>query len=402
MVMMNTKVLWLSLFLLLFAAGCNSQPPVSSTASTNATMPSPRTGASQTELYLPQLQQKRIAVVANQTSDIGTRHLVDSLLALKVNVVKVFAPEHGFRGDVGAGEHVDDSRDAKTGLPLISLYGKNKKPSAEMLRDVDVVLFDIQDVGARFYTYLSTMHYVMEAAAESKKEVIVLDRPNPNGHLVYGPILEEQLHSFVGMHPIPTVHGCTLGEMARMINGEGWLAGKQACSLTVIPCAHYTHQTPWHITVPPSPNLKNDHAIALYPFLCLFEGTNVSVGRGTDFPFEVMGMPGVSSSTFCFTPRSIAGVVTNPMHEGKICCGQDLRDRRAVPGLDVELVQWMYQQCPNKSTFFSSPLFFDKLVGTSELRECIQQGGNPAALLEKWNQRLAPYLAIRAKYLLYP
>lgn len=271
-----------------------------------------------------------------------------------------------------------------------------------MLKDVDVLIFDIQDVGARFYTYLSTLHYIMEAAAESDKDVMVLDRPNPNGHLVYGPILEEKLHSFVGMHPIPTVHGCTLGELAQMINGEGWLAGKKSCKLTIIPCSAYSHQTPWHVAVAPSPNLKNDHAIALYPFLCLFEGTEVSVGRGTDFPFEVIGLPGATDTEFCFTPRSIKGVVTAPMHEGKACCGLDLRTRTATPGLDVELLLEMYQRCPEKSAFFTSPLFFDKLVGTSELRECVQTGGNVQTLIEKWNRNLAPYLAMRAKYLLYP
>ncbi len=361
-------------------------------------------GAERTGEYLPLLIGQRVAVVTNQTGMIGPRHLVDSLLALKVNIVKVFAPEHGFRGDADAGEHVSNGVDSLTGLSLSSLYGENKKPNAEQLNDVDVILFDIQDVGVRFYTYISTLHYVMEAAAEHQKKVIVLDRPNPNGFYVDGPVLDPSFRSFVGMHPVPLVHGMTIGEYAGMMNGEGWLKGGKQCDLRVISCNGYTHDMKFVPPVRPSPNLPNGSSIWLYPSLGLFEGTIVSVGRGTDKPFQCIGYPDCPIGRYRFTPKAVPGA-KNPPYLGKECSGMDLQDYGAFQSrMDKRLnLQWligMYRSASDPATFFSP--FFDKLAGGPALREQIISGTEEDTIRTSWKPNLVAFLALRSKYLLYP
>jgi uncharacterized protein YbbC (DUF1343 family) len=363
-------------------------------------------GAAQVDLYLPLLKGKKVAVVANATSTIGTTHLVDSLIALKVNVIKVFAPEHGFRGDHGAGDKVSDSKDPKTGLPLVSLYGKNKKPSAEMFSDIDVVIFDIQDVGARFYTYISTMHYVMETAAETNKSVIILDRPNPNGFYIDGPVLEKEFSSFVGMHPIPVVHGCTVGELARMINSEGWLAGGKTCSLTVVPVLNYSHKDFYELPIAPSPNLPNMSAIYSYPSLCFFEGTIVSVGRGTSLPFQSFGYPGDESGVFNFTPKDIAGVAVDPPFEGKLCNGHDVSVFgefyfKSHHQLYLEWLVNTYNGYKGADSFFLSSGFFNKLAGNSQLRKDIEAKKSIEEIRSSWASGIENYKKMRKKYLLY-
>lgn len=361
-------------------------------------------GADRTVDYLPLLAGKRVAVVTNQTGRIGSTHVVDSLLALKVDVVKVFAPEHGFRGDADAGEHVKDGRDARTGLPLTSLYGSNKKPAKAQLADVDLLLFDIQDVGVRFYTYIGTLHYVMEAAAENGLPVVVLDRPNPNGFYVDGPVLDPAHRSFVGMHPVPLVHGMTIGEFARMINGEGWLANGVQCDLTVIPCAGYDHATLYELPVKPSPNLPNASSVYLYPSLGLFEGTIVSVGRGTDKPFQCIGYPGSTLGRYRFTPRSMPGA-KDPPYKDQECNGLDLAEYGAIPArLDRRInLQWLIgmRATAKDGVKFFTP-FFDKLAGGPRLREQVEAGMSEEAIRATWKDGLDHFSSIRAKYLLYP
>jgi uncharacterized protein YbbC (DUF1343 family) len=392
-----------SLLLLLFAAflSCRSQITVSEIRKA-ATL---RTGAQQTERYLDNLRDKRVGIVTNQTSLIDSKHLVDTLLSLGVRITRVFAPEHGFRGEAGAGETIKDGKDPKSGLPVLSLYGKTKKPTPEMLIDVDVLLFDIQDAGARFYTYISTLHYVLEAAGENGKEVVVLDRPNPNGHYIDGPIREEKYKSFVGMHPIPIVHGLTVGELAKMILGEGWVVKKPA--LTIVTCEGYSHRDFYSIPVRPSPNLPNDRAIALYPSLCWFEGTEVSVGRGTAYPFQVIGFPGCTVGNFAFTPLDIHGVAMDPPFENKPCTGLDLRgDVSSETGRYTQIeLNWllsMYKNHPEKTSFFHSNGFFDKLCGTAQLREMIEAGKSEQEIRAAWQPALEQYKSMRSNYLLYP
>jgi uncharacterized protein YbbC (DUF1343 family) len=364
-------------------------------------------GASQTELYWPLLEMKRVGIVCNQTSNIEQVHLVDSLLRMGITIKAVFAPEHGFRGEAGAGETIKDGKDAKTGLTIYSLYGKTKKPTQEMLKDIDILLFDIQDVGARFYTFISTMHYVMEAASEAKIPVIVLDRPNPNGHYVDGPVLDPKFKSFVGMDPIPIVHGCTVGELAKMINGEGWLANGATCDLSVIACKYYSHQKAFALPTRPSPNLATDKSIALYPSLCLFEGTIVSVGRGTSTPFECIGFPAYSDKSFAFTPRDIDHVVTDPPYENQTCYGIDLSkltldDLKAEKRLNLSWLFQMFEDCESKDTFFSSPDFFDKLAGNDQLRKQLLEQKTELEIRESWRIPLEKYIVTRSKYLIYP
>jgi uncharacterized protein YbbC (DUF1343 family) len=377
---------------------CSSQPAVQEVAHESEII----TGARQMSRYMPLLSGKRVGVVANQTSLIGHTHLVDTLLANKINVVAVFAPEHGFRGDAGAGEHVADGKDPKTGIPVLSLYGKTKKPTPTMLTGIDLLIFDIQDVGARFYTYISTLHYVLEAAAENNLQVLVLDRPNPNGFYIDGPVREEKYTSFVGMHPIPIVHGLTIGELTQMIVGEYWLTANPV--VTIIPCLGYTHDMRYSLPVRPSPNLPNDLSIALYPSLCWFEGTEVSVGRGTSLPFQVMGFPGCKAGSYTFTPEDIPGVATNPPYEHELCSGLDLRETNAQQANQLEL-SWllkMYDAYPDKQHFFSSNGFFDKLCGTAELREMVVQGKSAEEIRASWLPEIEHYKTIRRKYLLYP
>ena len=357
-------------------------------------------GATQLAAYVPLLQGKRIALVVNHTAYVGERHLVDVLLEAGIAVHKVFSPEHGFQGDVGAGHSVDDTVSPTTGLPIISLYGAVKKPTQAMLEDIDVVVFDIQDVGVRCYTYLSTLHHVMEACAAYDRPLIVLDRPNPNGHYVDGPVLDLAFRSFVGMHPIPVVHGMTLGEMACMINGEGWLHNQRLCALTVIPVKHYTHQTPYSLPIPPSPNLPNDQAVALYPCLSFFEGTSMSIGRGTLFPFQVLGYPGASFGVFQFTPTSIAGSAQNPKHQDQCCFGMDLRHTQRPHCLDLQHLLHFFQLANAQGLpFFAAN--FDIHAGSALLRQKIEAGCSEEEIRSGWQEELKVYGKMRKKYVLY-
>lgn len=359
-------------------------------------------GAEQPQAYLPLLQDKRVALVVNQTSRVGEQHLVDFLLSKQVNVVKVMAPEHGFRGDAGAGETITDGTDSKTGLPIVSLYGSTKKPTAAMLANVDVLIFDIQDVGARFYTYISTLHLVMEAAAQQHKQVIVLDRPNPNGAYVDGPLREPDYASFVGMDPIPLLHGLTVGELARMIKGEKWIERADDLSLTVVAMQDYDKSMPYSLPVAPSPNLPNDQAIQLYPSLCLFEATTVSVGRGTPFPFQVIGHHNVPLGDFTFTPESMPSSAPHPKLEGERLHGIDLR-HSPVEGFDIQLLLHVHAQFQQAGeTLIDRPDFFDKLSGTASLRKAIEQGLDEAAIRQQWQAGLDTFRQQRTPYLLYP
>ncbi|WP_299754421.1 DUF1343 domain-containing protein [uncultured Pontibacter sp.] len=406
---MTHPFLYLTASLLLSLGGCNSKQVPATTAApeqnqVTAAAPAPeaqpfKTGAERLEAYLPQLQGKRVGMIVNQTSTIGQTHLVDTLLSRGVEIKTIFAPEHGFRGEADAGAHIKDGNDPKTGLPIISLYGKNKKPLPQQIKDLDVLLFDIQDVGTRFYTYISTMHYVMEAAAENGKEVVILDRPNPNGHYVDGPVLEMELQSFVGMHPIPIVHGLTVGELAKMINGEKWLEGQRQAKLTVIPMENYDHNMAYDLPVRPSPNLPNAQAIALYPSICFFEGTNVSVGRGTATPFQLIGSPYYQIKDFSFTPTSTPGA-TDPPHKGVTCYGMDLTDPSDAQPFTLSYLLEMYNNSSNKDKFFNN--FFEKLAGTTKLREQVKAGKTEAEIRASWEPALSNYKAKRKQYLLYP
>lgn len=366
---------------------------------------SPIVGANQTEAYLKLLENKKVGIVANQTSVIfkeqGYTHLVDSLLSLKVDIVSVFAPEHGFRGNADAGELVKDGIDVKTKLPIISLYGNNKKPLKSQLEGIDLMIFDIQDVGARFYTYISTLHYVMEACAEQEIPVLILDRPNPNGHYIDGPILEEAHKSFVGMHPVPVVHGMTIGEYAQMINGENWLKDGVKCELNIIPVKHYTHQTPYSLPIKPSPNLPTDRAINLYPSLCFFEGTNVSAGRGTPKPFEIYGSPYLDRDlyAFKFLPQPNNGA-KHPKHQGMLCYGEDLSKGKRLAQLDLNYLINAYQNSIDNSKFFNA--FFTKLAGTKTLQKQIEMKLTADEIKNTWKDGLKAYDFMRQAYLLYP
>jgi len=353
-------------------------------------------GAERTDTYLPLLENKRIGIIGNQTSMIASTHLVDSLLNLGIDIVKVFSPEHGFRGKADAGAKVEDGIDIRTGVPIISLYGKNKKPKKEQLKGIDILLFDIQDVGVRFYTYISTLHYIMEAAAENNIKVIILDRPNPNGHYIDGPIREDGFESFVGMHPITIVHGMTIGEYAKMITGEDWIT--KQCNMTVIEMENYTHDMSYDLPIKPSPNLPNARSINLYPSLCLFEGTNVSVGRGSDYPFQQFGAPYLESN-YSFTPESGDGS-KYPKHENIECFGTDLRfQENYLTAINLDWLVESYNNCPKKEKFFNS--FFDKLAGTDKLRLQIIKGKTTKDIKESWKVELDQFKEIRQKYLLY-
>ncbi|WP_406683359.1 DUF1343 domain-containing protein [Seonamhaeicola sp. MEBiC1930] len=361
-------------------------------------------GANQTEAYLPLLKGKSVGIVANQTSvifnDKGYTHLVDSLLSEKVDIKKVFAPEHGFRGKADAGEVVKDGVDTKTNLPIVSLYGSNKKPKLEQLTGVDVVVFDIQDVGARFYTYISTLHYVMEACAEANIPVLILDRPNPNGHYIDGPILELEHKSFVGMHPIPVVHGMTIGEYAKMINGEKWLKNGITCELKVIPVEHYTHNTKYSLPIKPSPNLPNDIAINLYPSLCFFEGTNVSAGRGTENQFQIFGSPFLYPEVYKyqFTPNPNEGA-KYPKHQGKVCYGEDLTFIKNLDSINLYWLIIAYNNTKDKTKFFND--FFTKLAGTTKLQQQIESKLTGEEIKATWQEDIETFKKIREKYLIY-
>ncbi len=357
------------------------------------------TGAEQLDVLLPLIQNKSVALMVNNTSVIGRVHLVDSLQHLKINIKKILAVEHGFRGKADAGETVGDEIDTATGLSVVSIYGKTKKPSAEQLADVDVVIFDIQDVGVRFFTYISSMNYLMEACAENGKKLIILDRPNPNGSFIDGPVLDKELKSFVGMNPIPILHGMTVGELAQMINGEGWIEGGKSCDLQVIPMKKYDHKKKYSLLIKPSPNLPNDHAIALYPSTCLLEGTVISVGRGTRTPFEVLGNPLLKNQSFQFKPETIEGMSKNPPFENKICFGIDLRKEK-TNGLTLSYLIKLYRSYPDKEKFFTS--YFNTLAGNKILKEQIKKGMSEEDIKDTWRKELNQFKTLRKKYLLYP
>lgn len=358
--------------------------------------------ADKPEVYLPLLKDKKIGLVVNQTSVLTQKnnlHLVDFLLSENVLIQKVFVPEHGFRGDADAGEMVKNDTDKKTGLPLISLYGDNKKPSPISLADVDLLVFDVQDVGLRFYTYISTLHYLMEACAENGKPLLILDRPNPNADYMDGPILKKEFSSFVGMHPIPVVHGLTVGELAQMINGEGWLKNGIKADLQVLPAENWNHSLAYSLPIKPSPNLPNDLSIRLYPSLCFFEGTDISVGRGTYFPFQVFGAPDPKLGEFSFTPKSIQGMSKNPPHENKECFGTDLRQEPLTHTFTLDYLLDMYQKSGKKEAFFNN--FFDKLAGTDQLKKDIIAGKSETEIRNSWKKGLNKYKQMRERYLLY-
>lgn len=357
-------------------------------------------GAEQMPELLQKVKGKRIGIVVNNTALVGRTHLADTLKSSKANLVRIFGPEHGFRGDAADGEHVNDSIDKKTNVPVVSLYGKNRKPTKEQLADLDIVIFDIQDVGARFYTYISTLHYLMEACAENGKKLIVLDRPNPNGSYVDGPIMQPELKSFVGMHPIPITHGMTVGEVALMLNGEGWLEGKVKCEVEVIKMKNWKHDDDYSLPVRPSPNLPNDQAVRLYPSICLFEGTVISVGRGTPMPFQVLGNPELKDMPFTFTPVSIKGVSVTPPLKDQLCYGIDLRNVTPPRKLDLQYLLAFYKAYPDKEKFFGS--YFDRLAGTPVLKQQIKDGLTEEQIRETWKPGLEKFKLIRNKYLLYP
>lgn len=363
----------------------------------------PVPGASQIDQYKHLISGKSIAIVANQASLVGKTHLVDTLISIGINVSAIFAPEHGFRDLADAGDLISDGKDTQTGVPIISLYGQHLKPAPDDLKGVDAVIFDIQDVGARFYTYISTLHYVLEACAENNVECIVLDRPNPNGFYFDGNIADTTYRSFVGMHPVPVVHGMTIGEYAMMLNGEGWLKNGVKCRLTVIKCKNYTHKTLYELPVKPSPNLPNQTSIYLYPSICFFEGTNISLGRGTPFPFQVYGSPKLPDKGFSFTPESVPGA-KNPPLLGERCYGVDLRNamaERIVPSPKVNL-EWVidaYRNYPDKDNFFIP--YFDVLASGPTLREQIRKGLSAEEIRTSWKAGLTWFGKIRSKYLLY-
>jgi len=401
------KINKIVVFLLLFQLNCsNSQAPAElSSYPIPASAPPVNVGAERMSEYLPMIQQGRGGLVVNHTSVTPQGHLVDVLRDNGVDIARIFSPEHGFRGTADAGEKIKDGTDPKTGIPLVSLYGSKRKPAPEDLADLDWVVFDIQDVGARFYTYISTMHYVMEACAENDKLLIILDRPNPNGHYVDGPIRQDAYQSFVAMHPVPVVHGMTIGELAQMINGEGWLANAVKCRLKVISCLNYTRQTPYELPVAPSPNLPNMRSIYLYPSLCFFEGTQLSVGRGTDKQFQVLGHPDLKTGEYTFTPQPNPGA-RYPKLEGKQCRGYDLTtipadDIRQKARIDLSYLIDLYNAYPNKNDFFLENKWIDKLAGTPELRQQILAGKTEEEIRKSWGGELEKYKELRRPYLLY-
>lgn len=354
--------------------------------------------------YLHLLKNKNVAIIANHSSVINGVNLVDTLLQLGIKVKKVFSPEHGFRGTADAGEHIKNAKDAKTGLPIISLYGKNVKPKPSDLKDIDILVYDLQDVGVRFYTYLSTLFYTMQAAAELGKEYVVLDRPNPNGFYVDGPVLQDSCKSYVGILPIPIVHGCTMGEMAKIIFEENWLNVNKKFNLEIIPLENYTHQTLVELPVKPSPNLPNFESIMLYPSLCLFEGTVISVGRGTPYPFQLYGHPKFPKTDFIFKPESMPGASKNPPYQNQNCYGFFIKDS-AYSVYQEKKINWSYlinayQLYPEKSEFFTS--YFKNLVGNNTIKKLIESGATPEDIQKSYAQELEEFKVLRSKYLIYP
>ncbi|WP_425638035.1 exo-beta-N-acetylmuramidase NamZ family protein [Algoriphagus yeomjeoni] len=371
-----------------------------------------KTGADQTELYLPLLKGKRVAVLANQTSIIAKTHLVDSLQTLGINIVKVFGPEHGFRGNASAGAKVSDEKDERTGIPIISLYGRKSKPSKEDLADVDILIYDLQDVGVRFYTNINALARLMEACEENGKPLIILDRPNPNGYLIDGPVLDMNYKSGIGMFPLPMAHGLTVGEFAMMANGEGWLSGKVKADIQVIPVANYTHDMPYVLPVSPSPNLNTPQSVLLYPSLCMFEGTYINLGRGTYFPFTVLGSPAYKGIyEFTFTPKGIKGMAETPLFMDQVCYGIDLREYdtellRKSGQINFEWIKELYEASPEKEKFFDSKLSnqmntIEMQIGRGDFRQQIIEGVPMETIRAGWEPELSAYKEMRLKYLLY-
>ncbi len=393
--MITYKLRWIALFFSLsYLASCHSQVEKQNII---------ELGCQQLDLYLPFLKEKKVGMLVNHTSLIDDRHLVDSLLSRGIYIHTIFAPEHGFRGTADAGEHVKTGVDPKTGISIISLYGANKKPLPDQINDLDVVLFDIQDVGVRFYTYISSMHYMMEACAEHDVKFIVLDRPNPNGDYFDGPVLENDFHSFVGMHPIPIVHGLTVGELAQMINQEGWLSGGKKCDLEVIKVKNYSHQMPYPLPVKPSPNLPNALSIRLYPSLCFFEATEVSVGRGTHMPFQIIGYPDSIFGTYIFTPRSIDGMSKNPIQLDRVCYGVDLRNVETTNHrFTLKYFLDFYNKPGYAEALVTRERWFNLLAGTDRLLQQIKSGASEKEIRASWEPELAAYKILRDRYLLYP
>jgi len=378
-------------FFLLFTIACTAQ-----------NIDHLKVGAECTSSYYSLLGDKNIGLVVNQSSLVNNKHLVDVLLENNFSIERIFSPEHGFRGKADAGEKVNSSIDEKTGIPIVSLYGSNKKPKPDQLAGIDIVLFDLQDVGVRFYTYISTMHYVMEACADKNIPFIVLDRPNPNGDYFDGPVLEPDYNSFVGMHPIPIVHGLTVGELAMMINGESWLSDSLTCDLSVIKMKGWNHSTKYKLPIKPSPNLPNYNSIRLYPSLCLFEPTQISIGRGTYSPFEILGFPNSSIGNYTFTPQSIDGMSKFPKHENVECNGLDLRNSSNQSTFSLDYLLQFYIAYPDKSEFFTNKRFFNLLVGNSSLIQQLKEGKSELEIRASWQDDLSKYSKLRDKYLLYP
>ena len=372
-----------------------------------------KTGAEQTEAYLPYLKGKRVALLANQTTIIGKTHLVDSLKSLGVNIVKVFGPEHGFRGNASAGTAVADETDLSTGIPVISLYGKKNKPSREDLADVDIMVYDLQDVGCRFYTNINALSRLMEACHENGKELLILDRPNPNGYLIDGPILDMKFKSGIGMFPLPISHGLTVAEFAQMANGEGWLTNKVSCKLKIIKVANYDHEMPYVLPVSPSPNLNTPQSILLYPSTCLFEGTYLNHGRGTYYPFTVIGSPELKGKyEFSYTPTSIKGMAETPLFMNQVCYGLDLRnydveELRKKKQINLQWMMELYKASPYPEKFFDSRLsremgVIERLTGSALFRQQIKDGKSEKEIRDSWEPGLTNYKQMRKKYLLYP
>ena len=403
---------WIVLFIAFFLQGFNSDPSHDPSFTKPKKAPAIITGADQTEKYIDFLKGKRIGILANQTTVIGNRHLVDSLVSRGINIVKIFGPEHGFRGNASNGAKVGDETDAATGIKIISLYGSKRRPSADDLSDIDLMIFDIQDVGCRFYTYINVLREVMQSCAENKKLLLILDRPNPNGYLVDGPVLDMKLRSGIGQYPIPIAHGMTIGEFAQMINGEGWIPGKLVCELKIIPVQNYKHDMLYTLPVKPSPNLNTQLSVMLYPSTCLFEGTIVNLGRGTYFPFTVLGSPLLKDHySFSFTPISLPGMCETPLHMNQVCYGIDLRNydiNKLVKSGRINL-DWMielYNAYPLKDKFFDRTQSkemgnIDGLAGSSEFKKQIMAGKSVKEIQDSWEPGLSNYKTMRKKYLLY-
>lgn len=409
---MKKLIIFIIIIFVIFS--CNTSGTSNASTSSNETQSEQKDttiypGIYNTDSYLQLIQDKRIGIIGNQTSIIGKTHLVDTLLSLNQNVVKVFCPEHGFRGKSDAGAQVDNSIDIKTGLPIISLYGKNKKPYDEQVSDLDIIIFDLQDVGVRFYTYISTLHYVMESCAENNIPLIVLDRPNPNAHFVDGAVLDTANYkSFIGMHPVPVVYGLTIGEYANMVNGEKWLANNAQCKLTVIPCKNYSHNKKYSLPIKPSPNLPNDRSIQLYPTLCFFESTNLSIGRGTDKQFQIIGHPKFSKipeAKFIFTPTPNEGS-SNPKLKGKLCYGFDLSESYSIfewnnNKLNISLFKEIYRLFPDKANFFKKSNSIELLSGNKEFRNQIENNVSEEDIRKSWEPALSDFKETRKKYMIY-